>query len=77
LLWSASGKTDLEIAALLEVIPMTVAMTRERWAKKKRITNAPKRGLKKRLDGKQEAFPVALACSDAPEGRCNCWRTNY
>jgi transposase len=69
LLWSAAGKTDLEIAALLEVNAWTVSTTRERWAKEKRIADAPKSGRKKKLDGKQEAFLVALACSDAPEGR--------
>ncbi len=69
LLWSAAGKTDLEIAALLEVNPLTVATTRERWANEKRIADAPKPGRKKRLDGKQEALLVALACSEAPEGR--------
>ena len=69
LLWSAEGKTDLEIAALSQVTPLTVALTRERWAKEKRIADAPKSGRRKKLDGKQEAFLVALACSDAPEGR--------
>lgn len=69
LLWSAEGKTDLEIAALSRVTPLTVALTRERWTKEKRIADAPKPGRHKKLDGKQEAFVVALACSDAPEGR--------
>ena len=69
LLWSAAGKTDLEIAALLDVRPLTVSTTRERWVKEKRIADAPKPGRKKRLDGKQEALLVALACSEAPEGR--------
>lgn len=69
LLWSAAGKTDLEIAGLLKVSPTTVAATRQRWALEKRLADAPKAGRKKRLDGKQEAFLVALACSDAPEGR--------
>lgn len=69
LLWSAAGKTDLEIAALAEVNALTVANTRERWAKERRISDAPKPGRKKKLDAKQEAFLVALACSDAPEGR--------
>jgi len=69
LLWSAEGKTDLEIAALLGVTPLTVATTRQRWATEKRIADAPKPGRHKKLDGKQEAFLVALACSDAPEGR--------
>ncbi len=69
LLWSEEGKTDLEIAALLGVRALTVATTRERWASEKRIADAPKPGRHKKLDGKQEAFLVALACSDAPEGR--------
>jgi hypothetical protein len=69
LLWSAEGKTDVEIARLTKVMPLTVATTRERWAKEKRIADAPKPGRHKKLDGKQEAFVVALACSDAPEGR--------
>lgn len=69
LLWSAAGKTDLEIAALAAVTPLTVATTRERWANEKRIADAAKPGRHKKLDGKQEAFLVALACSDAPQGR--------
>jgi len=69
LLWSAGGKTDIEIGALLTVNPFTVAKTRERWAQERRIADAPKSGRRKKLDGKQEAFLVALACSDAPEGR--------
>lgn len=69
LLWSAEGKTDTAIAGLLDVVPLTVASTRERWAKEKRIADAPKPGRHKKLDGRQEAFLVALACSAAPEGR--------
>jgi transposase len=69
LLWSAEGKTDLEIAKLVAVNPLTVATTRERWVKEKRLADAPKPGRHKKLDGKQEAFVVALACSAAPEGR--------
>jgi transposase len=69
LLWSTEGKPDLEIAKLLGVTPLTVASTRQRWATEKRIADAPKPGRHKKLDAKQEAFLVALACSDAPEGR--------
>lgn len=69
LLWSAEGKTDVEIADWVGVVPLTVATTRERWAKEKRIADGAKPGRHKKLDGKQEAFLVALACSDAPEGR--------
>lgn len=37
----------------------------------KRITDQPKPGREKKLDGKQEAFLVALACSEAPGEREN------
>jgi len=69
LLWSDAGKTDKEIAELHGVTPLTVATTRQRWVAEKRIADAPKPGREKKLDGKQEAFLVALACSDAPDGR--------
>ena len=69
LLWSDAGKSDLEIAALIHRTPLTVARTRERWVTHQSLSDQPKRGRDKRLDGKQEALLVALACSDAPEGR--------
>lgn len=69
LLWSEAGKTDGEIAALHGVTPLTVARTRQRWVKGRSLEDQPRRGREKKLDGKQEAFVVALACSDAPDGR--------
>ena len=69
LLWSDAGKHDLEIAELLDITPLTVARTRERWVTQHSLLDQPKRGRDKRLDGKQEALLVALACSDAPDGR--------
>jgi transposase len=68
LLWSDAGKPDTEIAQLHGVTPLTVAKTRKRWVKEKRLEDKPRPGRAKKLDGKQEAFLVALACSDAPEG---------
>jgi transposase len=67
-LWSAAGKSDSEIAQLHGVTPQTVANTRKRWVKAKTLEDKPRSGRTKRLDGKQEAFLIALACSDAPEG---------
>lgn len=67
LLWSDAGKSDLEIASLLHRTPLTIARTRERWATDQSLSDQPKRGRDKRLDGKQEALLVALACSDAPD----------
>lgn len=69
ILWSDAGKSDLEIAQLHGMTPLTVATTRENWVKTKRLTDKPKPGRETKLDGKQEAFLVALACSDAPDGR--------
>lgn len=69
LLWSDAGKSDKEISQLHGITPLTVATTRQRWVEEKRISDKPKPGREKKLDGKQEAFLVALACSDAPNGR--------
>ena len=67
-LWSDAGKPDSEIAQLHGVTPQTVANTRTRWVKEKTLEDKPRSGRTKRLDGKQEAFLIALACSDAPDG---------
>lgn len=69
LLWSDAGKSDLEIADLHSIRPLTVAKTRERWVKEQSLEDKPRPGRNPKLDGKQEAFLVALACSDAPDGR--------
>lgn len=69
LLWSDEGKQDKEIVALLGCAPMTVSSTRERWVKEKRLADLPRLGSKPMLDAKQESLLIALACSDAPEGR--------
>jgi hypothetical protein len=69
LLWSDAGKQDKEIIELLGCAPMTVSSTRERWVKEKRLEDLPRKGSKPMLDGKQESLLIALACSDAPEGR--------
>jgi transposase len=69
LLWSDGGKSDLEIAELHGITPLTVANTRKRWVKERSLEDQPRAGRKPKLDGKQEAFLVALACSDAPDGR--------
>ena len=68
-LWSDAGKSDLEIAALLSVRPLTVAQARQRWVEKRSLSDEARPGRRRVLDGKQEAFLVALTCSEAPEGR--------
>lgn len=69
LLWSDAGKTDGEIAQLQGVTPLTVAKTRRRWMEERSLEDKARPGREKKLDGKQEAFVVALACSAAPDGR--------
>lgn len=69
LLWSDEGKQDKEIVALLGCAPMTVSSARERWVKEKRLEDLPRLGSKPMLDARQESLLIALACSDAPEGR--------
>jgi transposase len=69
LLWSDAGKTDGEIAEWHGITPLTVAKTRQRWVDHRSLEDKPRPGREKKLDGKQEAFVVALACSDAPDGR--------
>lgn len=68
LLWSNAGKSDLEIADLLQVTPLTVAKARQRWDEKRSLSDQDRPGRRPILDGKQEAFLVALTCSEAPEG---------
>lgn len=68
LLWSDTGKIDTEIAQLHGITPLTVAKTRERWVKEKSLEDKARQGAPPKMDGKQEAFLVALACSDAPLG---------
>lgn len=69
LLWSDEGKQDKEIIALVGCAPLTVASTRERWVREKRLEDLPRLGSRPMLDAKQESLLIALACSDAPEGR--------
>jgi transposase len=69
LLWSDGGKSDLEIADLLAVRPLAVANTRQRWVEQHSLLDQARPGRPPLMDGKQEAFLVALTCSASPEGR--------
>jgi len=69
LLLSDTGKTDKGIAELLHIDELTVARTRKQWVASHTLTDRPRRGRQRKLDGKQAALLVALACSEAPEGR--------
>jgi transposase len=72
LLAAAEGATDEVIAASVRCSVATVERTRKRfvtggldWA----LSEAPRPGAQRKLDGKQEAYLVALTCSDPPTGR--------
>lgn len=72
LLQAADGATDDAIAAALHVGRATVQRIRKRfvegnldWA----LNEKQRPGARRKLDGKQEAFLVATACSTPPEGR--------
>ena len=72
LLLAADGDTDTEIAAALHIGVSTVERTRTRfveggleWA----LTERPRPGGTPKLQGKDEAFVIALACSTPPDGR--------
>jgi putative transposase len=72
LLHAAEGQSDEEIADMLRVGRSTIHRTRQRFveeglepalSERRRASGRPK------LEGKQEAFLVALACSTPPAGR--------
>jgi Homeodomain-like domain len=67
------GWTDQVIASALEVNPATVARVRQHYATAGLDAalhrKPPARQYRRRLDGEQEAYLAALACSAPPEGR--------
>jgi transposase len=66
------GATDATIAASVHVGAATVARTRRKFAEgglQRALTERPRPGRERRLDGRQEAHLVALACSQPPDGR--------
>ena len=72
LLKSDEDKTDEQIAKLLYISDDTVARTRQRFCEEgldAALRDKPHPGSEGKLDDGQEAYLVALACSDAPEGR--------
>jgi transposase len=65
------GLPDSAIAESTDVGASTVARTRKRFALEgleKALSEGPWPGQRPKLDGKQEAHLVAIACSDAPQG---------
>ena len=72
LLLANEGRTDKDIAQALHTSPSTVERTRRRFVEgglERALNESPRPGGKRKLTGKQEAYLVALACSDLPEGK--------
>lgn len=72
LLLAADGETDAAIADELETHRSNVERTRKRFGQHglaAAVGEQPRAGRPAKLDGKAEALVVALACSQAPEGR--------
>jgi hypothetical protein len=67
------ASTDREIAGMLETSQATVARVRERFFRQGLDAalerSLPNRLYEKSFDGRAEARLIALACSEAPEGR--------
>jgi transposase len=72
LLHADEGKTDKAVAQGLHVAEATVFRTRRRFVEQgleAALKESPRPGKQRKLNGKQEAFLVALACSQPPQGR--------
>ena len=74
LLKADEGLRDGEIAGVLLINAATVARVRKRFVEEgleAAINDRPRPGRERKLDGKQEAHLVAVACSSPPEGHVN------
>ena len=65
------GVTDQQVAEALMVGPSTVSRVRQRFVEgglERALNDRPRPGQRRKLNGKQEAHLVAVACNSAPEG---------
>jgi transposase len=72
LLRADEGDTDREIADELGIHAATVQRTRRRFVEdgmEAALADKPRPGAPPKMDGKQEAMIVALACSEVPDGQ--------
>jgi transposase len=66
-----AGKKDEEICAALQVVRSTVHDTRKHYHEggiQRALYELPRTGQPRKLNGKQEAKVVAIACTKAPKG---------
>lgn len=72
LLLANEGLKDEEMAKASNAATTTVERIRKRFVEEgleAAISERPRPGAKRSLDGHREAYLVALACSDPPQGR--------
>lgn len=72
LLLAEEGYIDKEIARALGAAVTTVERVRKRFVEEgleATLSERPRPGASRKLDGHQEAYLAALACSDPPEGK--------
>jgi transposase len=72
LLESDRGKSIAKVADWVRVGHSMVERTRQRYVEggvEAALNDKPRPGGQPKLDGKQQAFVVALACSDTPDGQ--------
>lgn len=72
LLSADEGKVDREIATEVRVHEVTIERLRRRFVEgglEAALSERPRPGAARKLDGHQRAMLVALACSDPPDGR--------
>src|ERR671910_133577 len=72
LLLADEGYIDKEIARALGAAVTTVERVRKRFVEEgleAALSERPRPGAARKLDGHQEAYLAALACSDPPEGK--------
>jgi transposase len=75
LLFAEQNKKDKEIAKILDVTEQTVSNIRKRFfheGLESALSERPRPGAPLKLDDKGEAYAIATACSNPPEGR-TCW----
>jgi transposase len=72
LLLSHEGKTNREIIDALGCSPRGIPAVRERYQERgsveAAINDAPRSGQPRKITAKHEAFVIATACTDAPDG---------
>lgn len=75
LLLAELEKEDKEIASIVGVTKQTVYNIRRRFfheGLEESLSERPRPGAPRKLDDKGEAYAIATACSNPPEGRI-CW----